>query len=382
MASRGSRRFAAAIAVTTALAAVPAAASEVVLAPGQRTVGAVQRYVIKNGDVLPDVARRFDVGYTALAAANPGIDPWVPHAGQVVMIPSRYVLPDAPHRGIVINLAQWRLFYFPPSGDRVVTLPLGLGVIGRKTPLGTTRVVRKEPHPAWYPTPSIRAEEPDLPAVVPAGPDNPLGDYALHLGWKNYLIHGTNKPDGVGRDVSHGCIRLYPEDIARLFAMVKLGTPVRTVMQPATVGWVGDRLYLAVYPSKAQTEAIDTEQPPPSDPLTGVRAVVRAAAGEYDSLVDWEAVDVAARARTGMAVLVADRAAYDSQTGQAGGATPSYDPASAPGADPAAQPRDQAARAEARADRTADPAAGFYDGATPMPFFREFQYPQGPDPDQ
>jgi L,D-transpeptidase ErfK/SrfK len=291
------------------LGATPVRAAEYALAPGQSAAGEIGRYVVRNGDVFPDIARRFDLGYTALAAANPGVDPWVPPTGQAITIPALYVLPDAPHRGIVVNLAQWRLFYFPPGGGRVETYPLGLGVIGLTTPLGTTRVVRKQANPAWYPPPSIRAEEPDLPAVVPPGPDNPLGAFALYLGWKNYRIHGTNKPDGVGRNVSHGCIRLYPEDIAKLFAAVAVGTPVRVVDQPVTAGWDGDSLYLAVYPNKRQTEEIDTERRVSSDPAEGVRALVTAAAGQDVDAVDWAAVERAANERSGMPVRVAERAA-------------------------------------------------------------------------
>lgn len=290
----------------SALAApvVPTAAAEYALAPGQRVIGDLSRHVIKQGDVFPEIARHFDVGYTALVAANPGVDPWLPGAGREITIPSLYILPDAPPQGIVVNLAQWRLFYFPPGGDRVETYPLGLGIIGRKTPLGTTRVVSKEPNPAWYPPPSIRAERPELAAVVPPGPDNPLGAFALHLGWPSYLIHGTNKPDGVGRNVSHGCIRLYPEDIEKLFDSVAVGTPVRVVGQSAAVARTADGLYVEVYPSKLQTEEIDTERPVTSDPAEGVEALVRAAAGPYADSVDWNAVAQAAQDRTGMPVPV------------------------------------------------------------------------------
>jgi L,D-transpeptidase ErfK/SrfK len=321
-------RGGAAIVAAAALAATPAAASEYPLAPGQTVIGDLGRHAVQHGEVFPDIARRFDVGYTALAAANPDIDPWVPKAGQTVTIPSAYILPDAPHRGIVINLAQWRLFYFPPGGGSVVTYPLGLGVIGQKTPLGETRVVRKQANPAWYPPASIRAEhaaEGDtLPAVVPPGPDNPLGLFALYLGWTNYRIHGTNKPDGVGRNVSHGCIRLYPNDIESLFHVVRVGTPVRVVSAPATAGWAGDRLYVQVYPSQHQTDEIDTERRVSDDPATGVRAVVQAAAGQFADQVDWNAVATAAAERTGVPVPVAERPALvgDAAPDASGGAAP------------------------------------------------------------
>jgi len=168
-----------------------------------------------------------------------------------------------------------------------VTHPITIGFIGKSTPVGVTQVVKKEANPTWHPPASIRREEPDLPAAVPPGPDNPLGAYALRLGWSNYLIHGTNKPDSIGRTVSHGCIRLYPEDIERLFHQVKVTTNVRTVEQPATAGWKEDALYVQVAPSKAQAEEIDTEKPVTRDhPVRGVSKIVRAAAGEYADLVD------------------------------------------------------------------------------------------------
>jgi L,D-transpeptidase ErfK/SrfK len=287
--------------------ATPAPPQEFTLAPGQAAVGEITRYTAKQDELLPDIARRFDLGYTELAAANPGVGQWMPPVGREITIPALYVLPEAPRRGIVVNLAQYRLYYFEPESDRVLTYPIGIGVIGKKTPLGTTRVADKKANPTWRPPPSIHAEHPGLPAAVPPGPDNPLGAFALYLGWPKYLIHGTNKPDGIGRNVSHGCIHLYPEDIARWFPTVPVGTPVRVVNQPATAGWKGDALYVAVYPTQAQTEAIDTEHPVPREPARGVAAIVKAAAGEYAKSVDWKAVDRAAEERSGVPVQVALR---------------------------------------------------------------------------
>lgn len=289
----------------------PAPVANYELAPGQGAVGHITQIAARHGDVFPDIARQYDLGYTELVTANPGVNPWVLRDGSTVTLPTRFVLPAAPRRGIVINIAQWRLYYFPPGGG-VEIHPIGVGVVGRKTPIGTTRIVRKEAHPTWYPPADIRAEE-KLPASVPPGPDNPLGDYAFRLGWANYLVHGTNKPDGVGRNVSHGCVHLYPEDIERLFAEVPVGTPVRTVDQPATAGWDGDRLYLQVFPSRRQTEEIDIEQKVSYEPAPGVRQVVRAAAGRDAGLVDWQRVDAAARERTGTAVVIADRSAQASR---------------------------------------------------------------------
>ena len=344
------------------LVPAPAAAAEFSLVPGQKVVGAITEYVVQPGEGLNEIARKFDLGYTALAAANPGVDQFEPGAGRRLIIPSLYVLPEAPRQGIVINLAQWRLFYFPPGGDRVETYPLGLGVIGKKTPLGASSVVRKEPHPTWYPPASIRAEhsaEGDhLPAFVPPGPNNPLGDYALHLGWKNYLIHGTNKPDGVGRNVSHGCIRMYPEDIERLFSEVSVGVPVRTVNQPAAAGWGADgALYVNVFPSKTQVEEIDIDRPVSHDPADGVDRVVRAAAGSRADSVDWDAVMQAARERTGIPTIVADPSGMARNR-----ARPDYTREAAR-TDPAALPsynRDVTSRSGYRGDIVGQ----LYDGAT------------------
>ena len=224
------RRVALGCALGALLTAAPAIAAEYPLAPDDKVVGNLQEYVLQPGDLLADLARKFDVGYTEMLAANPGVDPWVPPVGRKITIPTLYILPDAPRQGIVINLGERRLYYFPADGGRMQTYPIGIGAIGFDTPHSATRVVRKEDDgPTWVPPPSIRAEQPDLPIAIGPGPDNPLGAYALRLGWKNYLIHGTNKPDGVGRNVSHGCIHLYPEDIEKLLQLgaVAVGTPVQ-----------------------------------------------------------------------------------------------------------------------------------------------------------
>jgi len=361
------------VALLLATAAIPAGAAEYQLEPGQKAVGEPTRYTIKQDEVFADIARQFDLGYTEIVAANPGINPWVPGTGRTIIIPTRHVLPEGPRQGIVINLAQSRLFYFTDGGDRVETYPITIGFIGKNTPLGATRVVSKEPYPTWYPPASIRAEEPELPAAVPPGPDNPLGEYAMHLGWKNYLIHGTNKPDSIGRTVSHGCIRLYPEDIQKLFGEVGVGTSVRTVEQSATAGWRGDALYVQVYPSKAQAQEIDTSQAVTLDPADGVDEIVRSTAGNYANLVDWNAVRRAAQQRTGMAVKVADRspggmaasrdeepaARYEASPSQYGGSASRYD-ASASRYGGSTYPYDAApSRYEGSSSRSYGPPLGY-----------------------
>jgi L,D-transpeptidase ErfK/SrfK len=227
-------------------------------------------------------------------------------------LPDYYLLPDAPWHGIVVNLAEQRLYYFPPGGGRIETYPIGVGVEGRSTPIGTTTVISKEANPIWYPPPSIHAEDPDLPAAMPPGPANPLGAFALHLGWRGYLIHGTNKPDGVGRNVSHGCLHLYPEDIERLFREVPVGTSVRVISQAVNAAWVGDGLYVQVHLSKSQADEIDVmgsfaPKIPPDLAARVTRAVT-----DRTVRIDWAAVRRAGIERTGLPVRIADAPAEGS----------------------------------------------------------------------
>jgi L,D-transpeptidase ErfK/SrfK len=219
-------------------------------------VGEVQVTRAHEEDTLPDLARRFNIGYEEIVRANPGVDVWLPHAGTPVVLPTRFVLPDAPYQGVVINLAALRLFYYPPRKpgelQTVITHPIGIGQVGWSTPLGSAKVTGKITKPWWFPPASVRKEHAEngdpLPGRVPPGPDNPLGDYAIKLSWKSYFIHGTNKPYGVGMRASHGCIRMYPEDIALIFHDVPVGTPVTVVNQAAVYGWQGDTLYLQTFP--------------------------------------------------------------------------------------------------------------------------------------
>jgi L,D-transpeptidase ErfK/SrfK len=214
------------------------------LPDGRDVIGRLRYTTVQGEETLLDIARAYDLGYDELLAANPGVDPWTPPVGQRVLLPTAHVLPDAPREGLVINLAARRLYYFLPAQEggprQVVTHPLGIGREGWSTPLGRTKVAAKQAAPPWVVPPSIQREHAakgdPLPAVVPAGPDNPLGSHALRLGWSSILIHGTNKPSGIGLRVSHGCMQLYPEDIAPLFEAVPVGTPVTVVDQPYLVG--------------------------------------------------------------------------------------------------------------------------------------------------
>ena len=224
--------------------------------PDDDVVGEVQITLASKDDTLPDIARRFNVGYEEITRANPGVDPWLPGAGRSIVVPTRFVLPDAPRDGIIINVAAMRLYYFPPhkKGEPqiVYTHPIGIGKVGWSTPQGVTSVVSHVKDPIWRPSAALRKDHFDdngeqLPAVVKPGPDNPLGKFELTLGWRSYLIHGTNKPYGVGLRSSHGCIRLYPEDIEKIFQMVANGTHVRVVNQPFLFGAHQQQLYLQAY---------------------------------------------------------------------------------------------------------------------------------------
>jgi L,D-transpeptidase ErfK/SrfK len=222
------------------------------LSPNENVVGAIQEAFSLSGETLSDVGRRFDIGYYEMLEANPNVSPDSElSSGTRLVIPSRYVLPPTPREGIVINLAELRLYYYPAGTNTVVTDPVGIGRIGWYTPLGVTRVVSKVKDPTWRPTAHVRAEAQRLgyllPDVWPAGADNPLGQYALYLGWPTFLIHGTPPPFGVGKRSSAGCIRMYPEDIDAMYHSVRVGIKVTVVNSPIKVGWQGNKFYLEAH---------------------------------------------------------------------------------------------------------------------------------------
>ena len=223
--------------------------------PGQSVVGEPQVVFTSDSDTLSDLARTYGLGFDELVAANPGVDPWVPGSNTPVLLPTQFVLPDVPRRGIVLNIASKRLFYFPamPEGAQQVvkTYPIGIGRVGWETPLGSTSVIDKARDPHWFVPASVRREHAEmgdpLPAVVPPGPDNPLGHRVLKLEMPGYLIHGTNQPYGVGMRVSHGCVRLYPENIELLYELVEVGEPVIIVNEPYLLGSRGSQLYFEAH---------------------------------------------------------------------------------------------------------------------------------------
>jgi L,D-transpeptidase ErfK/SrfK len=275
-------------------------------------VGEVQITLASKEDTLPDIARRFDVGYEEIVRANPGVDPWIPGAGRAVVVPTRFVLPNAPREGIVINVAAMRLFYFPPrrkgEPQEVYTHPIGIGKVGWSTPEGVTQIIAHIKDPVWHPSQALRVDHrndngEDLPAVVPAGPDNPLGKYEFRLGWPSYLIHGTNKPYGVGLRSSHGCVRLYPEDIEKIFQMVPNGTQVRVVNQPFVFGWHDDQLLLQAY-TVLEDDARDWHTAQKKLLSRALSARLQAALKSAGTSVDWQSVAEVTRAPRGVPVPV------------------------------------------------------------------------------
>ncbi len=208
-------------------------------------VGAIQRYVIKKGEDLLEVARKFGLGYNDIGVLYRHWDPFLPPPGAEVSIPTMWIVPNPRGRQLIVNTGEMRLYYYTNNASQVYTFPIGMGVLDFKTPAGTFRVVEKKVDPAWHIPKSLQAKY--GMAVMPSGPDNPLGEYKLTLSWGDYGIHGTHMPWGVGRLVSHGCTRMYPEHIKKLFPLVPVGASVEYIYEPAKIGFRQGRIYLSVH---------------------------------------------------------------------------------------------------------------------------------------
>lgn len=232
---------------------------------GDNVVGSIRYAYSQPGDTLFKIGRRYDIGYFEMIEANPRISPHNRLSRNTrVVIPSRFILPGDTRKGIVINLSELRLYYFYPDGKRVLTEPIGIGRVGWQTPTGKTKVIQKKKDPTWTPPEAVREEAASkgyiLPDVWPPGKDNPLGQYMLRLGWYSYLIHGTNRPEGVGKRVSAGCIRMFPEDIETLYYLVNVGTPVTVVAQPIKTGWQGTKFLVEVHkPLEEKGELVEND---------------------------------------------------------------------------------------------------------------------------
>jgi len=220
-------------------------------------VGQLETITAGRNTTLLDIAREYDIGQNEILHANPGVDRWLPADNSSVVLPNRFILPATKRTGLVINLPEMRMYYYPKakSGEPpvVITHPVSVGRMDWETPLGKTKIVAKKKDPDWRPPQSLKDEaiaegDEPLPDIVMAGPDNPLGRYAIRLGIPGYLIHSTNKPYGVGMRVTHGCLRMYPEDIEKLFDEVSVGTQVQLINQPIKIGWLAGSLFLEVHP--------------------------------------------------------------------------------------------------------------------------------------
>jgi L,D-transpeptidase ErfK/SrfK len=242
---------------------------------------------LEKGDTLPDIARHFSLGFNEISAANPGVDVWVPEAGGRIMLPLSFILPDALRKGIVINLAAMRLFQFKGDNKSLVvsTYPVGVGTEERPSPMGQMYVARKVTRPTWYVPASIAKDHlkkgDPLPAAVLPGPQNPLGEYALYLSKPTYLIHGTNKPASIGLRATNGCIRLYPENIKKLYENTPVKTPVCIVDQPYLIGQRDGIVYMEVHAPPEDSDAVEFDK---------IYAKLRNIEKESGRTLDWSKV--------------------------------------------------------------------------------------------
>jgi len=313
--------------VVVLLLATSPSRSEVYELPpeGFDVIGAVSTVTARYEDTLVDIARRHGLGYQDIVRANPDVNVWLPGEGVEVVLPTRFILPPSPREGLVLNLAEYRMYFYPKpkAGEPayVYVYPMSIGRMDWETPLGRTKIVAMAKNPAWYPPQSVREEHAadgdPLPRIVPPGPENPLGSRALRLGIPGYLIHGTNRPAGVGMRVSHGCIRMFPEDIEFLFQHISVNTTVRIINAPVKMGWEGEALVAEVHPllespqplveeSLQQIEKLDADievpevTSPSKDPLTQMTEQFITVTAERAGQLDWELVEVLVKRADGI----------------------------------------------------------------------------------
>lgn len=268
-------------------------------------IGGMQTYVAKYEDTMVQIARDFNIGFVELRSANPFLDPWIPGEGKKIIIPTMNLLPNTVREGVVINLSEMRMYAYMKPGQKPQTFPIGIGREGLLTPSGTTTIQRKKEGPVWRPTARMRKEHPELPVEVLPGPDNPMGTHAMYLGWPEYAIHGTDKPFSIGRRVSSGCIRMYPEDISKAFKMFPVGTRITVVDQPVKVGWVGESLYLEVHPTTSQADRMELDGGLPGYVFTeDDLGLIVAAAGDHIRELNWPLIRQVVRERRGYPVEI------------------------------------------------------------------------------
>lgn len=257
-------------------------------------------------DTLPAIAEREQVGYAELLAANPKVDPLMPGSGTKVTLPTMNLLPNAKHEGLILNVGELRLYYFPKDGSAPQSFPIGIGREGLNTPMGSTTVTRKMANPPWRPTPRMLLENPELePQMVGGDPENPLGKYALYMGWPSYLIHGTSKPKAVGRRASSGCIRMYAKDIEFLYNNVPNGTKVTSINQPVKMAFIDGEMFIEATPSDIQIDELEYQSRQRTISVDdGTIGKILTFAGKDASRIDWHKTRQALIDRTGVPVQI------------------------------------------------------------------------------
>lgn len=301
-----SRRRIRFLAAAVAFCATPAAAVDLAfeISAGDSVIGETAVIESSYEDTLLDIGRKYGLGYEEITLANPSVDPWIPGDGTTISLPTRFVLPIAQRKGLVINIAEYRIYHFyrRDGRDYVETYPISIGRMDWSTPLGRSSIVSKVRKPTWYPPASVReeyaADGRTLASQVPPGPDNPLGEYAMRLSIPGYLIHGTNRPAGVGMRVTHGCIRMFPEDIESLYPRVAVETPVKLVNQPFKMGWHGDDLYLEVH------QPLDEEAQNGAGSVTAITQLYVEATQDRSAKIDWRLIDAVYADKLGIPVVV------------------------------------------------------------------------------
>jgi len=333
---------------------------------GSSVVGSDSHIKTAYKDTLLDIARHNSLGYYEIIRANPSVDMWLPGDGTDIMLPGRRILPPGPHEGVVVNIPEHRLYYYPKPKKHekpvVITYPVSIGKMDWKTPLGATRVTQKEKHPFWYPPESVRKEhlangDPLPPGPQKPGPDNPLGDYAMRLAAGNgtYLIHGTNNPMAVGMAITHGCIRMYPEDVAALFPLIPVGTKVWLINEPVKVAFVDGELLMEAHP------AVDDEGQNTADPnMELLSQKLDQALGSTTAAIHWDFAKQALQAANGIPTVVGIQADMSPEQAEAAEAADSSAPAPHPdatGAPADATSAGATTPAAAASDSTQQPAS-------------------------
>lgn len=276
-----------------------------VAAPREDITGRLRIGVLDN-QPLSVLAKANDISVPSIMAANFGVDEIVPQTKSDILLPTAHVLPGILRDGIVINLAEYRLYYLR-KGEVLVSVPVGIGLPAKPTPKGKTSIIAKKKDPVWYPTAEARRENPDWPSSLEPGPFNPLGAYALYLGWPSYLIHGSNNEFGIGRPFTRGCVRVWADDIEKLFNIVPVGTPVEVVDQPVKLGWHEGELFIEAHPDLSQLNELREHLSFTPRPSPDLKGAITKTAGERAADIDWAVVAAALDRRSGIPTQITSR---------------------------------------------------------------------------